>query len=46
MSGTKKDGTLRLCIDYRALNARTKDTAITTGNLLEAVESMTGARFF
>ena len=35
-----------MCIDYRALNSRTEDTAIPTGNLLETVESIAGARFF
>eukprot|EP00118_Oscarella_pearsei_P022187 m.253195 g.253195 ORF g.253195 m.253195 type:complete len:502 (+) comp40368_c2_seq9:3206-4711(+) len=42
----KNDGTLRLCIDYRALNARTRNTAIPTGNLTEVIESLSGARFF
>ena len=42
----KKDGSIRLCVDYRALNSKTKDTAITTGNLIEAVELMAVAQFF
>ena len=42
----KKDGLIRLCVDYRALNSKTKDTAISTGNLIEVVESMAGAQFF
>ena len=42
----KKDGTLRLCIDYRALDSRTEDTAIPTGNLLETVELVYGWRTF
>ena len=32
-----------LCVDYRALNA---NMAIPTGNLIEVVESMAGAKFF
>ena len=36
----KKDGSLRLCVDYRALNTNTKSTAIPTGNLIEVVESI------
>ena len=42
----KKDGSIRLCVDYRALNSKTKDKAIPTGNLIEVVESMAGAQFF
>lgn len=42
----KKDGSLRLCVDYRALNAKAESTAIPTGNLNEVVESMSGAKFF
>ena len=35
-----KDGSLRLCVNYRVLNANTKSAAIPTGNLIEVVESM------
>ena len=42
----RKKGTLRLCVDYRALNSKTNYTAIATGNLLEAVESMEAALYF
>ena len=46
ISGKEKDGTLCLCIEYRDLNSKTKDTAIPSGNVLEVVESMAGARYF
>ena len=42
----KSDGSLRLCVDYRQLNGKTKDTAIPTGNLQEVIESLSGAKFF
>jgi hypothetical protein len=42
----KKDGSLRLCIDYRALNRVTKDTAFPTSHLFDAIESLAGARYF
>ena len=42
----KKDGSICLFVDYRALKSKTKDTAIPTGNLIEVVESMAGAQIF
>ena len=42
----KKDGIMRLCIDYRQLNARTKSDAFPTGNILDVIENMAGARYF
>ena len=42
----KKDGTMRLCIDYRQLNARTKSDAFPTGNVLDVIDNMAGARYF
>ncbi len=36
----KIDVSMCLCVDYRALNSKTKNTAIPTGNLIEVVESM------
>ena len=39
-------GSLRLCVDYRQLNGKTKDTAIPAGNLQEVIESLSGAKFF
>ena len=34
------------CVDYKCLNSKTKDTAIPTGNLLEVIESLGGAKYF
>ena len=42
----KKDGTLRLCIDFRKLNARTKKDSFPLPRMQETMESMVGARFF
>ena len=42
----KKDGTMRLCIDYRQLNARTKNDTFSTGNVLDFIDNMAGARYF
>ena len=42
----KKDGTLRLCVDYRALNCQTRDGAFPTSNLVDVLDSMAGARYF
>ena len=42
----KKDGTLRFCIDFRRLNARTKKDLFPLPCMQETMESMVGARFF
>ena len=42
----KKDGTLRFCIDFRRLNARTKKDSFPLPCMQEIMESMVGARFF
>ena len=42
----KPDGTLRLCIDYRALNKHTKNDAFPLPNLIDAVYNMAGANYF
>ena len=42
----KKDGTLRFCIDFRKLNARTKKDSFPLPHMQETMESMVGARFF
>ena len=42
----KKDGTLRFCIDFRRLNARTKKDSFPLPRMQETMESMVGARFF
>ena len=42
----KKDGSLRFCIDFRRLNARTKKNAYPLPRMQETMESMVGARHF
>ena len=42
----KKDGTLRFCIDFRKLNARTKKDSYPLPQMQETMESMVGVRFF
>ena len=42
----KKDGTLRFCIDFRHLNARTKKDSYPIPKCLETMESLVGARYF
>ena len=42
----KKDGSLRFCIDFRCLNARTKKDAYPLLRMQETMESMVGARHF
>ena len=42
----KKDGTLRFCIDFRWLNARTKKDSYSIPKCLETIESLVGARYF
>ena len=42
----KKDGSLRFCIDFRWLNARTKKDSYPLPRIQEALESMGGAAHF
>ena len=42
----KKDGSLRFCINFRRLNARTKKDAYPLPRMQESMESMVGARHF
>ena len=42
----KKYGSLRFCIDFRCLNARTKKDAYPLPHMQETMESMVGARHF
>ena len=42
----KKDGTLRFCIDFQKLNARTKKDSFPLSRMQETMEFMVGARFF
>ena len=42
----KKDGSLRFCIDFRHLNAKTKKDSYPLPWMQETMESMVGARYF
>ena len=42
----KKDGKLRMCIDYRSLNAKTHKDAYPLPRIEEALEALNGAKYF
>ena len=42
----KSDGTLRLCVDYRALNAKTHKDAYPLPRIEEALDTLKGAKYF
>ncbi len=42
----KKDGSLRMCVDYRQLNARTRKDAYPLPRIEESLDALTGARWF
>uniref|UniRef100_A0A671VB87 Gypsy retrotransposon integrase-like protein 1 n=1 Tax=Sparus aurata TaxID=8175 RepID=A0A671VB87_SPAAU len=42
----KKDGSLRLCVDYRQLNHRTRKDAFPLPRIEESLDALTGARWF
>ena len=42
----KKDGSLRLCVDYRQLNNRTRKDAFPLPRIEESLDALTGARWF
>ena len=42
----KKDGSIRLCVDYRALNEQTRKDAYPIPRIDEALDSLGGARMF
>ena len=42
----KKDGTLRMSIDYRALNKKTLKNRYTIPRIDELMDKLRGARFF
>ncbi|MEL7426338.1 MAG: reverse transcriptase domain-containing protein, partial [Bacteroidota bacterium] len=42
----KKDGSLRMCIDYRALNARTKKDSFPLPNLSDSIQRFKECRYF
>lgn len=42
----KKDGSLRLCVDYRQLNSKTRKEAFPLPRIEESLDALTGARWF
>lgn len=42
----KKNGTIRMCIDYRLLNSRTVPDQYTTPCIDEALDSLSGSKWF
>ncbi|CAI5643241.1 unnamed protein product [Oreochromis niloticus] len=42
----KKDGSLRLCVDYRALNSKTRKDAFPLPRIDESLDALSGARWF
>ncbi|NYT46987.1 MAG: RNA-directed DNA polymerase [Candidatus Methanofishera endochildressiae] len=42
----KKDGSLRLCVDYRQLNNITKKDSYAIPRIEELLESLAGSKFF
>lgn len=43
---TKKDGTPRFCVDYRAINAKTRKDAYPLPLVSESLDSLNGAKWF
>lgn len=42
----KKDGSLRMCVDYRQLNNRTRKDAFPLPRIDESLDALAGARWF
>lgn len=42
----KKDGNVRVCVDYRALNKKTRRDAYPLPRIEEAIDTLRGAKFF
>ena len=42
----KKNGTMRLCVDYRSLNAKTHKDAYPLPRIEEALQALNGAKYF
>lgn len=43
---TKKDGSIRLCVDYRQLNAKTRKDAYPLPRTEDSLDALSGARWF
>lgn len=43
---TKRDGSIRVCVDYRRLNAVTEDTVYPMPRIEDALQALTGCKFF
>ena len=43
---TKKDGSLRLCVDYRQLNSKTRRDAYPLPRIEESLDALSGAQWF
>ncbi|KAL6465795.1 hypothetical protein MHYP_G00259280 [Metynnis hypsauchen] len=43
---TKKDGSLRLCVDYRQLNSKTRRDSYPLPRIEESLDALSGARLF
>ncbi|KAL2076346.1 hypothetical protein ACEWY4_028049 [Coilia grayii] len=43
---TKKDGSLRLCVDYRQLNTKTRRDAYPLPRIEESLDALSGAKWF
>lgn len=41
----KKDGSLRLCVDYRLLNAKTRKDAFPLPRIEESLDALVGAQW-
>lgn len=44
--GQKKGGEIRLCVDYRQLNAKTRKDAYPLPRIEESLDALTGAKWF
>lgn len=42
----KRDGSIRLCVDYRQLNAKTQKDAYPLPRIEESLDALTGAKWF
>ncbi|KAL1278784.1 hypothetical protein QQF64_025457 [Cirrhinus molitorella] len=43
---SKRDGTIRMCVDYRQLNSKTRKDAYPLPRIEESLDALTGARWF